>query len=351
MNVPIKLNLAGEVTDNPRIVGCIGDADTITANVTIVNDSDIVDLTGWDLMFTAALPDEIHYIEDKGDAYNNLILINEGKEGRFDYTFTKEAFSISGLVDNARFVLSKRNEDLQTEIDVKSTCSFEYEIEADALQGKISVKDFSSDIIKFEKDISNINLEISGLEAEASNLQTKFNNLDPDNLADKSSVEAVKINLGLHENNSNIHVNTLEKLRWDLKETPEAAQEKADKALVDAKANAATLYEPKITKTEWTAPTLNTGFSILDTRFPPLYRLKGSTLQIKGAVGRTSATGTIFVLPAGFRPSERRGFSVGMVTSAAGTVATVYVHDDGRVELVAASGNYSVWIEITLDID
>ncbi|EPM2572225.1 BppU family phage baseplate upper protein [Listeria monocytogenes] len=351
MNVPIKLNLAGEVTDNPRIVGCMGDADTITANVTIVNGSDVVDLTGWNLMFTAALPDGIHYIEDKGDAYNNLILINEGKEGRFDYTFTKEAFSIAGLVDNARFILSKKNEDLQTEIDVKSTFSFEYEIEADALQGKISVKDFSSDIIKFEKDISNINLEIAGLKTEAENLQTKFDNLDPDNLADKASVEAVNQKLELHENNSNIHVTTVDKANWDAKETTAGAQAKADQALADAKADAATLYEPKATNTEWNSPTLKTGFTILSSSYPPLFRCVNGKLQGKGAIDRTTAKGTMYTLPVGSRPAERRGIAVAQVSSVSGTIATIYIQPNGDVELVAADNNTGVWVEFSIDID
>lgn len=134
-------------------------------------------------------------------------------------------------------------------------------------------------------------------------------------------------------------------------ETVTGAQARADKALDDAKTSAASLYEPKIAKTAWTAPVLNSGFSILDSRFPPMYRLKGSTLQIKGAVGRTTATGTIFTLPVSFRPRERHGFSAAMVTGEVGVVATVYVHDDGRVELVSASGNYNLWLEITLDID
>lgn len=130
-------------------------------------------------------------------------------------------------------------------------------------------------------------------------------------------------------------------------ETVTGSQAKADKALDDAETSAASLYEPKIATTAWVAPALSSGFSILDSRFPPLYRLKGSTLQIKGAAGRTTATGTIFTLPVSFRPRERHGFAAAMAVA----VATVYVHDDGRVELVSASGNYNLWLEITLDID
>ncbi|MBC1603114.1 hypothetical protein HB903_14465, partial [Listeria welshimeri] len=55
-------------------------------------------------------------------------------------------------------------------------------------------------------------------------------------------------------------------------ETITGSQAKADKALNDAKADAAALYEPKITVTAWAAPALKTGFSILSSAYPPLYR-------------------------------------------------------------------------------
>ncbi|MBC1734949.1 BppU family phage baseplate upper protein [Listeria seeligeri] len=401
VNVPITLNLAGDVNDNPRVVGYLGDQDTITVNVTVVNEADLVNLSEWNIMFAAALPDGIHYIEDKGDAYGNLVII-DGENGRFDYTFTKEAFSVVGIVDNARFILSKNNPELQSEMDIKSTCSFEFEVKSDALQGKISVDDFSSDIVKFEKDLiylsdeisdldTKIDAETSKLQTEADDLQQQFDNLDPTQFLPKSggtmtgalqfdgipTLFQAKLNsvwwYRLTSENSTTYqqslyptivsgINGVQGAGYNFKqtylrlnnvdvETVAGSQAKADKALDDAKTSAASLYEPKITKTAWTAPVLNSGFSILDSRFPILYRLKGSTLQIKGAVGRTSAKGAMFNLPVGFRTSERRGFSVSLVSSVGGNVGTVYFQTNGDVELVAASQDSPVWVEVSFDID
>lgn len=401
VNVPITLNLAGDVNDNPRVVGYLGDQDTITVNATVVNEADLVNLSEWNIMFAAALPDGIHYIEDKGDAYGNLVII-DGENGRFDYTFTKEAFSVAGIVDNARFILSKNNTELQSEMDIKSTCSFEFEVKSDALQGKISVDDFSSDIVKFEKDLiylsdeisdldTKIDAETSKLQTEADDLQQQFDNLDPTQFLPKSggtmtgalqfdgipTLFQAKLNsvwwYRLMSDDGSTHQQSYYPVvvegmdgaqgpGYDFKqdyvrlndidlETVPGAQSKADQALADAKTDAVNSYEPKISKTEWTAPVLNDGFSVLDSRFPPLYRLKGQTLQFKGAIGRTDAKGIMFNVPAQYRPTERRGFSVALVASTSGAVATVYVQANGDVELIAASQNSPIWLEISLDLD
>ncbi|MBC2143659.1 BppU family phage baseplate upper protein [Listeria innocua] len=353
-----------------RIEAIQGDIDSLTLAVQIVDSGEIPDLAEYVPTFAVVLPGTTEYVID--DLHFDTSKMDVGY---FEYTFVKEAFSVAGTYDTARFILQKADKS-----ELSGMPRFTYFVEADPLQGKVVAESYISDferlegmIADVEKEIADlhadieteskklatsideldekINTEISKLQTEASNLQTKFDNLDPENLADKSSVEAVKINLRLHETNSNIHVDALDKIRWDLKETSDGAQEKADKALADAKADAASLYEPKITVTAWAAPALKTGFSILSSAYPPLYRLKGSTLQLKGAIGRTSAKGVMFTLPAGYRPSERRGFSTPLVSSVSGTVATVYIQPNGDVELVAASQDSPVWIEISLDMD
>ncbi|EKK9117555.1 BppU family phage baseplate upper protein [Listeria innocua] len=404
------LDLNRKTWNIERIEAVQGDIDSLMLAVQIVENGKLKNLTGYKATFAVVLPDTINYVID------DLHFSNEKmNEGYFEYTFVKEAFSVAGVYDTARFILQN-----EAGTELSGMPRFTYYVEKDPLQGKVVAESYVSDFERLEALIHDVELEIdslhteidkesarlnteiekidakidtetSKLQSEADDLQQQFDNINPEQFVKKSGdiltgalqfdgiptiFQAKQSNAWwyrLTSENSTTYqqslfptivsgINGVQGAGYNFNqaylrfkgvdvETITGSQAKADKALVDAKANAATLYEPKITKTEWTAPTLNTGFSILDTRFPPLYRLKGSTLQIKGAVGRTSATGTIFVLPAGFRPSERRGFSVGMVTSASGTVATVYVHDDGRVELVAASGNYNVWIEITLDID
>lgn len=121
-------------------------------------------------------------------------------------------------------------------------------------------------------------------------------------------------------------------------------------ALLDAKTYADANFEKK-TGTEWTAPVLNAGFSVLSTAYPPLYRKKGSRIQCKGVVGRTSQKGVMFTLPKGCWPTERRAVILPQVTTAGGAGATVYIQTNGDVELVAAFNDTGVWIEFELDIE
>ncbi|ELU6142209.1 BppU family phage baseplate upper protein [Listeria monocytogenes] len=357
------LDLNRKTWNIERIEAVQGDIDSLMIAVQIVENGKLKDLTDYKPTFAVVLPGTVKYVID------DLHFSNEKmNEGYFEYTFVKEAFSVPGVYDTARFIL--QNED---GTELSGMPRFTYYVEKDPLQGKVVAESYISDFERLEGLIADVETEITGLhdevtsesmrldteiaeldakidtetsklQTEANDLQTQFDSFNPAQFAQQTDLNA-------HVNNADIHVTSADKTIWNAKETTAGAQAKADKALDDAKTSAASLYEPKIAKTAWTAPVLNSGFSILDSRFPPLYRLKGSTLQIKGAVGRTTAIGVIFTLPVGFRPRERHGFSAAMVTGEAGVVATVYVHDDGRVELVSASGNYNLWLEITLDID
>ncbi|EPT8988164.1 BppU family phage baseplate upper protein [Listeria monocytogenes] len=346
-----------------RIEAIQGDIDSLTLAVQIVDSGKINDLSEYVPTFAVVLPGTTEYVID--DLHFDTSKMNEGY---FEYTFVKEAFSVAGTYDTARFILQKADK-----TELSGMPRFTYFVEADPLQGKVVAESYISDferlegmIADVEKEIANlhddieteseklttsinaldekIGAETSRLQSEADALQQQFDAMQPDQFANKTDLNS-------HVNNLDIHVTDADKANWNAKETVASAQAKADKALADAKADAATLYESKINVTAWAAPALKTGFSILSSAYPPLYRLKGSTLQLKGAIGRTSAKGAMFTLPAGYRPSERHGFSTSLVSSVSGTVATVYIQPNGDVELVAASQDSPVWIEISFDID
>ncbi|MBC1498625.1 BppU family phage baseplate upper protein [Listeria welshimeri] len=358
------LDLNRKTWNIERIEAIQGDIDSLMIAVQIVENGKLKNLTGYKATFAVVLPDTINYVID------DLHFSNEKMdEGYFEYTFVKEAFSVAGVYDTARFIL--QNED---GTELSGMPRFTYYVEKDPLQGKVVAESYVSDFERLEQMIHAVELEIaelhdevtsesvrldseiaeldekintetSKLQSEADDLQQQFDNLNPAQFAQKTALDE-------HVNDADIHVTATDKTNWNAKETVEGAQAKADKALNDAKTDAATLYEPKITNTLWTPPTLNTGFSILDTRFPPRYRRDSiGNVTLRGAINRTTALGTMYILPEGFRPTSRRGYSVALVASTSGSVATVYVHDDGRVELVAASHNFPVWVEITFSID
>ncbi|WP_239255589.1 BppU family phage baseplate upper protein [Listeria ilorinensis] len=173
VNIPIQLDLSQEVTDNPRITVVLGDADTVAINATVTDDGNAVSLAGWKIAFSAALPDGNSYVDDKGDAFGNLTIVDAAK-GRFDYIFPAAAFSIAGKVMNARFRLYKADSTLSEATDVKHTCAFSYTIDDDPLQGKISVTHFSSDIVKFEQDIAQIETDITDAEKRMDDLDAQI---------------------------------------------------------------------------------------------------------------------------------------------------------------------------------
>ncbi|EAC8986534.1 DUF2479 domain-containing protein [Listeria monocytogenes] len=346
-----------------RIEAIQGDINSLTLAVRIVSDGKGMNLTDYTPTFAVVLPGTSEYVID--DLHFDISRLSEGY---FEYTFVKEAFSVPGVCDTARFILQKADK-----TELSGMPRFTYYVEKDPLQGKVVAESYISDFERLEGLIADVETEIAGLhdevtsesmrldteiaeldakidtetsklQTEANDLQTQFDSFNPSQFAQQTD-------LNTHVNNADIHVTSADKTNWNAKETTVGAQAKADEALDGAKTDAASLYEPKIAKTAWTAPVLNSGFSILDSRFPPLYRLKGSTLQIKGAVGRTSAKGAMFNLPAGFRTSERRGFSVSLVSSVSGNVGTVYFQTNGDVELVAASQDSPVWVEVSFDID
>ncbi|EPD9051510.1 BppU family phage baseplate upper protein [Listeria monocytogenes] len=346
-----------------RIEAIQGDIDSLTLAVQIVDSGKINDLSEYVPTFAVVLPGTNEYVID--DLHFDTSKMNEGY---FEYTFVKEAFSVAGTYDTARFILQKADK-----TELSGMPRFTYFVEADPLQGKVVAESYISDFERLEGMIADVEKEIANLhddiETESEKLTTSINALDEKIGAETSRLQseadalqqqfdamqpsqfAQKTELNAHVNNIDIHVTDADKASWNAKETVSSAQAKADKALADAKADAAALYEAKITVTAWAAPVLKTGFSILSSAYPPLYRLKGSTLQLKGAIGRTSAKGAMFTLPVGYRPSERHGFSTALVSSVSGTVATVYIQPNGDVELVAASQDSPVWIEISFDID
>ncbi|EAG2573150.1 BppU family phage baseplate upper protein [Listeria monocytogenes] len=361
--VKATLDLNRKSWNIERIEAIQGDIDSLTIEVQIVDGGKINDLSEYVPTFAVVLPGTNEYVID--DLHFDTSKMNEGY---FEYTFVKEAFSVPGVCDTARFILQN-----EAGTELSGMPRFTYYVEKDPLQGKVVAESYVSDFERLEQMIHAVELEIaelhdevtsesvrldseiaeldekintetSKLQSEADDLQQQFDNLNPAQFAQKTALDE-------HVNDADIHVTATDKTNWNAKETTEGAQAKADKALSDAKTDAATLYEPKISVTAWAAPALKTGFSILSSVYPPLYRLKGSTLQLKGAVGRTSAKGVMFTLPSGYRPSERRGFSTPLVSSVSGTVATVYIQPNGDVELVAASQDSPVWVEVSFDID
>lgn len=154
----------------------------------------------------------------------------------------------------------------------------------------------------FQLKMDEMDQELAGLQTQADNLQTQFDSFEPSQFAQQTDFLA-------HTSNTEIHVTAEEKTAWDAKETTEGAQEKADKALSDAK-----IYTDSFTDSygPWTSVPLAAGFSTGDSN-PPQYRLKQvntnegikTFAEFRGAIAGTfisTANSTVATMPAGTRP-------------------------------------------------
>ncbi|EAH3708458.1 DUF2479 domain-containing protein [Listeria monocytogenes] len=243
-----------------RIEAVQGDIDSLMIAVQIVENGKLKDLTDYKPTFAVVLPGTVKYVID------DLHFSNEKmNEGYFEYTFVKEAFSVPGVYDTARFIL--QNED---GTELSGMPRFTYYVEKDPLQGKVVAESYISDFDRLEQMIHAVELEIaelhdevtsesvrldseiaaldekintetSKLQSEADDLQQQFDNLNPAQFAQKTVLDE-------HVNDADIHVTPTDKTNWNAKETVSSAQSKADKALSDAKA----YTDSKITQTVWT---------------------------------------------------------------------------------------------------
>ncbi|EAH1858747.1 DUF2479 domain-containing protein [Listeria monocytogenes] len=258
-----------------RIEAVQGDIDSLMIAVQIVENGKLKDLTDYKPTFAVVLPGTVKYVID------DLHFSNEKmNEGYFEYTFVKEAFSVPGVYDTARFIL--QNED---GTELSGMPRFTYYVEKDPLQGKVVAESYISDFERLEQMIHAVELEIaelhdevtsesvrldseiaaldekintetSKLQSEADDLQQQFDNLNPAQFAQKTVLDE-------HVNDADIHVTATDKTNWNAKETVAGSQAKADKALDDAKTDASAKVvqalvdskaytDSKITQTVWT---------------------------------------------------------------------------------------------------
>ncbi|WP_260443271.1 phage baseplate upper protein [Listeria innocua] len=223
------LDLNRKTWNIERIEAIQGDIDSLMIAVQIVENGKQKNLIDYKPTFAVVLPGTVNYVID------DLHFSNEKmNEGYFEYTFVKEAFSVPGVYDTARFIL--QNED---GTELSGMPRFTYYVEKDPLQGKVVAESYISDFERLEQMIhaveleiaelnEKINIETSKLQSEADDLQQQFDNLNPTQFAQKTALDE-------HVDDSDIHVTATDKINWNAKETVEGAQEKADKALSDAK--------------------------------------------------------------------------------------------------------------------
>lgn len=133
--------------DLPFIEAIQGDFNSLKLRVTVIEDGKPVDLTDWTQTFFVAL-DNQHYVKDTTGIQADA---GDLKSGHFDYVFVKEAFSVPGEMETARFILEDSAGTMLTGMP-----RFSYTVRADPAQGKVIAKTFDSDYEKFKDEIKEL---------------------------------------------------------------------------------------------------------------------------------------------------------------------------------------------------
>lgn len=140
--------------DIPRLEAVQGDYGSFTLQVTVVASGIVVNITGWRANFVAS-PDNIHIISDP------VINFTDPVNGKFEYTFVKEAFSTPGTIDNARFVLIK-----QDGTQLSGMPRFTYHVDKDPAQGKIDAQDYIGDFAAFQTQVTALQTQFNTLQSQ-----------------------------------------------------------------------------------------------------------------------------------------------------------------------------------------
>lgn len=349
------LDLNKKTWNVERIEAVQGDIDSLTLAVQIVEDGKLKDLTGYKLTFAVVLPETVNYVIDDLHFDNEKL-----EEGYFEYTFVKEAFSVAGVYDTARFIL--QNED---GTELSGMPRFTYYVEKDPLQGKVVAESYVSDFERLEALIHDVELEIdslhteidkesarlnteiekidakidtetSKLQSEADDLQQQFDSINPEQFAQKTALDE-------HVNDADIHVTVTDKTNWNAKETVEGAQAKADKALNDAKVytdNNLDAYGV------WINVNLASGYSTGDSNTPQYRLVRKMTnegmktfAEFRGAIAGTfasTANSTVGIMSVGTRPAVTEYFSVASNNGNGGRIAFT---TSGTVVQVSSTAN------------
>ncbi|MBC2370523.1 BppU family phage baseplate upper protein [Listeria booriae] len=358
--------------DIPRLEAVQGDYGSFTLQVTVVASGVVVNITGWRANFVAS-PDDIHIISDP------VINFTDAANGKFEYTFVKEAFSTPGTIDNARFVLIK-----QDGTQLSGMPRFTYHVDEDPAQGKIDQKDYIGDFAAFQAQVTDLQTQFNTLQSQitAMNVVKKTGDSMTGNLqfdvsserllrgfdyAGNKGIAGLFFNLtgfGFSDWVNNVRFATYstatkkfnfvkDYLTADGKpvaNTTDSVQKTGDSTVVgiisatDFKVGSQSVKD-SLADSGWINLTLKSGFTAGAST--PQYKKVGNLVKFRGLVNRTSGgTGAFSTVPVGYRTSDEylEGFATGQQSSAAGATGLVYVKPTGDLELVAATNATGIWL-------
>ncbi|MED4407654.1 phage baseplate upper protein [Bacillus licheniformis] len=144
--------------------------------------------------------------------------------------------------------------------------------------------------------------------------------------------QASKIEFDAHDDDTTRHITADERIAWNAKETTNGAQEKADKALADAKTY--------VSNFSWVVATMQNGWSHYNDGEDVMFGIDATkTVYVRGEAKGGAVGTTVFTLPANMRPPRSMGCI--QIASGSAQVARIAFKSTGEVIVESVSSNTS----------
>lgn len=161
-NMIFNLDLNKNNAINPIIFGRLTDGNLRKITVNITNEGEPIDLTGWTIRFEGVTGGHAKIFDVLGV---NLL---DAKNGKFEYTFSKTAFSATGAYKNAYFAIEK-DDKRETTNDIKIVV--EKVADLDAKDAETVVTELNKTIALINQKYDELNGRVDVYEGDIADLE------------------------------------------------------------------------------------------------------------------------------------------------------------------------------------
>ncbi|EHG8379429.1 BppU family phage baseplate upper protein [Listeria monocytogenes] len=291
-----------------------------------------IDKDNQDLVLSSASELELAMILAVGKESESKYLVKptvvDGVRGIAEYTLTDSQIAHDGNAIAELYIKYKNSQAMRV-------YKFEFEIKKSLIDSDFfPVKEYYverwDDYEKiFDESFERLNTKLDSVDKKADDLKTQFDAMQPSQFAQKTDLNA-------HVNNADIHVSSADKTNWNAKETTSSAQDKADKALADAKA-----FFELSSEVQSVNLTPKNGFIATQPLVARYVKFGTRFLVLIGGIvgkGTGNGIGVCASVPSLLAPDTawNKLFSASQQSSSANNRANVYISSGGDISVVAA---------------
>ncbi|HEL8236641.1 TPA: BppU family phage baseplate upper protein [Listeria monocytogenes] len=291
-----------------------------------------IDKDNQDLVLSSAAELELAMILAKGKESESKYLVKptiiDGVRGIAEYSLTDSQIAHDGNAIAELYIKYKNSQAMRV-------YKFEFEIKKALIDSdffpvaEYYVERWDDYEKIFDESFERLNTKLDDVDKKADDLKIQFDAMQPSQFAQKMDLNA-------HVNNADIHVSSADKTNWNAKETVSSAQNKADKALADAKA-----FFELSSEVQSVNLTPKNGFIATQPLVARYVKFGTRFLVLIGGIvgkGTGNGIGVCASVPSLLAPETawNKLFSASQQSSSANNRANVYISAGGDISVVAA---------------